>query len=899
MPASTSLLATKLYLPRARPDLIPRPRLTKRLEQARSRPLTLVSAPAGFGKTTLLSEWTPQSAECVTWFSLDEGDNDPTRFWTYFIAALQRLKAGVGESALALLQSPQPPPIEALLTTLLNEVAAFPDDFALVLDDYQLITTDAIHTGLTFLLDHQPPNLHLILTTRADPPLPLARLRARGQLLEIRAADLRFTPGEAADFLNRVMKLNLAPADIAALGARTEGWIAGLQLAALSVQGRPDASGFIAAFAGSHRFVLDYLAEEVLQRQPVAVQNFLLTTSILERLTGDLCDAVTGQTDGQAALRELERGNLFVIPLDDEQRWYRYHHLFADFLQHRLKQTHGREVDDLHRRASVWFERSGDVPEAVSHAFAAQEFERAAQLIEPVAAVMLTRGEPARLLNWLNALPDEELRSRLGLRLAQAWAMLIRGHMEGLEAKLQEVERALDSSPAARAAQGEVLAIRATIAAALQDYARAEELSLQSLDFAAPENVALRGAVLLSLGVVHLSLGRAREASRILAEAAPLNQAASNQTATVFTLSRLATAQMAQGQFGLAAQSLQQAIQVGTGPHGRPLPFACVAHLALGSLTYEQNNLETARQHSQTAGELAAQWGDVELQVDCEFLRARLALAAGAEADALAILQQAEDLLRDHPLQRLSRTASRVAADKARVWIRQGDLAAARQWADERSLRPDADPAYAREPEYLALARLRNAQAGERFREARLPEVIDLLARIRRNAEGGGRTDTVIETLALESLTLQAQGQAAAAFAQLERALALAEPHGFIRKFVDEGGPMRWLISDCQLRIADQRLRDYADKLLAAFPNQSPISNSPISVHPSLLEPLTDRERDVLRLLAAGLSNRDIADELVVSVDTVKTHLRTLYGKLGAHSRTQALLCANELDLLK
>ena len=408
----TSILATKLYIPPPRSKAVPRPRLVARLNEGLHRKLTLISAPAGFGKTTLVSEWVAGCERPVAWLSLDEGDNDLARFLAYLVAALQTITADMGKGLLAGLQSPQPPPIELILTTLLNEITTIPDHFVLVLDDYHVIDAQPVDHALTFLLEHLPPQMHLVIATREDPQLPLARLRARGQLTELRAADLRFTPSEAAEFLNQVMGLNLSADDIAALETRTEGWIAGLQMAALSMQGRSDTASFIQAFTGSHRFVLDYLVEEVLQRQPERVRSFLLQTAILDRLSGPLCDAVTGREDGRGMLDALERGNLFVVPLDDRRQWYRYHHLFADVLQARLMEEQPDQVSGLHRRASAWYEQNGLPSDAIRHALAAEDFERAADLIELAGPMVEESSLTATWLGWVRALPDELVRIR-------------------------------------------------------------------------------------------------------------------------------------------------------------------------------------------------------------------------------------------------------------------------------------------------------------------------------------------------------------------------------------------------------------------------------------------------------------------------------------------------------
>ena len=443
---STPILATKLYIPRLRPNVVSRPRLIERLNEGLHRNLILISAPAGFGKTTLVSEWVAGCDRPVAWLSLDEGDNDPTRFLTYLVAALQTIAPNIGVGVLGALQSPQPPPTEAILTALLNEITAIPDNFVLVLDDYHVLDAKPIDHALTFLSSICHHSMHLVIATREDPQLPLARLRARGQLTELRAADLRFTASEAAEFLNQVMGLGLSAADIAALEDRTEGWIAGLQLAALSLQGRQDVPGFIRAFAGDHRYIVDYLVEEVLQRQPEPVRSFLLQTSILDRLHGPLCDAVTGQEEGNARLEALERGNFFVVPLDDKRHWYRYHHLFAEVLSAHLMAEQPDQVATLHRRASEWYEQNGLAADAIRHALAAEDFERAADLIELAVPAMRRSRQEATVLGWLKALPDELVHCRPVLSVGYAWALLAVGELEAVEARLRDAERWLDTT---------------------------------------------------------------------------------------------------------------------------------------------------------------------------------------------------------------------------------------------------------------------------------------------------------------------------------------------------------------------------------------------------------------------------------------------------------------------
>ncbi len=444
------ILATKLYIPPPRPRVVPRPRLVERLNEglAAGHKLALISASAGFGKTTLVSEWIASCGRPIAWLSLDEGDNDPTRFLTYLVAGLQTIAANIGEGVLGVLQSPQPPATESILTALLNEINTLPDNFVFVLDDYHVIDSKPVDDVLSFLLEHLPPQMHLVITTREDPSLPLARLRARGQLTELRAADLRFTPAEAAEFLNRVMGLNLSAEDIAALETRTEGWIAGLQLAALSMQGRSDAASFIQAFTGSHRFVLDYLVEEVLQRQPEGIHSFLLKTAILDRLSGSLCNAVTGREDSKGMLDTLERGNLFIIPLDDQRQWYRYHPLFAEVLQARLIDEQPDQVFSLHRRAGEWYEHNGSAADVIRHALAAKDFERAAILVELAVPEMRRNRQGATVteLGWLKALPDELVHFRPVLSVDYAYALFGGGEQEAVEARLRDAERWLDTT---------------------------------------------------------------------------------------------------------------------------------------------------------------------------------------------------------------------------------------------------------------------------------------------------------------------------------------------------------------------------------------------------------------------------------------------------------------------
>jgi LuxR family transcriptional regulator, maltose regulon positive regulatory protein len=578
VPTETPLLSTKLFLPAPRPTLVPRPRLTARLNEGLNHPLTLVSAPAGSGKTTLLSEWRASERSrryTLAWLSLDQHDNDIVRFLTYLIAAVAKVRPGFGETPRALLHSPQPPEAQTILTHLISELGELEMPLALVLDDYHLITARPIHDALAFLLDHLPPQIPLVILTRADPPLTLARLRARNQLTEIRAADLRFTTEEAAAFLHRTMGLSLSPQDVAALEARTEGWIAGLQLAALSMQGRSDITGFVTAFTGSHTYVAEYLAEEVLEHQPEGVQTFLLQTSILERLNPELCEAVTGRPDGQAVLTALHRANLFVIPLDDAGQWFRYHHLFADLLQARLRQTLSADaIAALHQRAAAWYEQNGFAVEAVNHSLAAKDFDSAARLVEQNAEAMITRGELATLLQWIEALPSEVTQRRPASILAKAWVLTLAGAVQQVEPLLQQAEAQIDTGDEtwmAREVRGNAAAIRAYFTMLGGDYERALELAERAEallpaasvedGFAATSNTWARSVLPYTLGVAYRGQGQYEKAAEAFARETQLGEASRNMIVWATGVTEMINTGRGRGRLRQAVETGRQALQ--------------------------------------------------------------------------------------------------------------------------------------------------------------------------------------------------------------------------------------------------------------------------------------------------------------------------------------------------
>ena len=948
---STPILATKLYIPSPRPNVVLRPRLIERLNQGLwqsrgfVRKLTLISAPAGFGKTSLVSEWLHQSEIPAVWLSLDEGDNDLTRFLAYLIAALQIVEADLGSGALSLLQSPQPPPTELILTSLINKVAATAQDFILVLDDYHVIQIRPIHDALTFLLDHLPSQMHLVIASRSDPRLPLARLRSRGELTELRAADLRFTSGEAATFLNQMMDLNLSGEDITALEIRTEGWIAGLQLAALALQGplarqgapsatqaqgRADTasftSDFIAAFTGSHRFILDYLVEEVLRRQPEHVRSFLLQTSIIDRLSGSLCDAVrfgiaetssnakgnviTSQEEGKALLQALERGNLFVVPLDDERQWYRYHHLFADVLQAHLREEQPDLIPILHQRASEWYDRNDLPAEAVRHALAAEDFERVANLLEQDWRAIDRGFQSTRTLDWLKALPDKLIRARPVLSTEYAWALLGNGEFEAAETRLQNAERWLDAAadavtdmrepPEAPATEmvvvdqeefrflsASIAAARAYLAQSLDDIDDTVVYARQALDLLPEEDHHRRVAPTMVLGFAYWASGDLEAAHHAFADGMANMRIAGNIHRTINSSFILADISVAQGHLHEAASIYKQSLQLATAQDDAVFPGMADLYLGLGELHCEQGDLEAARQYLQSSEDLGKQVALMGWPYRVCLAQARIKQAQGNLNSALDLLREAERLYYRSP----APDVRPVAALKTRIWIQQGRLAEAVGWVRDRSLSATDDLSYLREFEHITLAKVLIAQYKSDRDDGFIHEAMGLLERLLKAADEGKRMGSVIEILVQQALAHQTQGNISYALKPLERALTLAEPEGYIRMFVDEGPPMATLLQEAAKRnIAPNYVRQLQG-IFEKVEGKTPVTQL-------LIEPLSDRELEVLRLLKTELNGPKIAQELSVSLNTMRTHTKNIYNKLGVNSRRAAVRRADELDLL-
>ena len=878
---STPILATKLYAPPPRPKIVLRPRLTERLDEGLLCRLTLVSAPAGFGKTTLVGEWVAGCGRPAAWLSLDREDNDPTRFLAYLVVALRTVAANIGEGVLSALRAPQPPPIESTLTTLLNEIATIADDFVFVLDDYHVIDAKPVGDALAFLLEHLPPRMHLVIATREDPNLPLARLRARGQLAELRAADLRFTPSEAAVFLNRVMGLSLSAEDVAALETRTEGWIAGLQLAAISMQGHEDTTGFIESFTGSHHFVLDYLIEEVLRQQPESVQAFLLRTSILDRLCGPLCDAVLldPSVSGQETLENIERANLFLVPLDDERRWYRYHHLFADLLRQRLLQgatSSTGDVDDLHRRASKWYEDNDLEVEAFQHAAAAQDVDRAERLIVGEGVPLYFRGTVAPVLKWLESLPKTVLDARPSLWVMYASVLLLVDHT-AVEQRLQAAEAAMqDTEPDDRTRDlvGRIASMRATLAVIQHDAETIIAQSRRALEYLHPDNLPLRTATTWTLGHAHQLQGDRAAAREAYDEVISTGKSLGDSVYTIAATINLGQLQEGDNRLSLAAESYRRVLQLAGDP---PQPIACEACLGLARITYEWNDLDAAEQHGQQFIQLMRQMGSVDSFASYDVFLARLKLARGDADGAVAILAKAEEFVCQHNF--LFRMPD-VAAAQVLTRLHKGDLAKAAHLAETHNLP-------------LSQARVHLAQGDS-------SAALAALGPFRRQADAKGWADERLRVMVLLAVALQAHGEKDEATQFLGDSLALAEPGGFIRTFVDEGLPMAQLLSEAA---AHGIMPDYTARLRAAFEAEEQKGEDGSYLPPAppaqpLAEPLSQRELEVLRLIAQGLSNREIGERLFLAVDTVKGHNRRIFGKLMVRRRTEAVAKARSLGIL-
>jgi LuxR family maltose regulon positive regulatory protein len=884
------ILATKLYIPPRRPNAVRRPRLIERLDAGLHRKLTLISAPAGFGKTTLLSEWVADCERPVVWLSLDQGDADPTRFLLYLAAALQTIAPTIGAGVIGMLESPQLPPTETILTALLNDITSVLDPFVLILDDYHAIDAKPVDDALTFLLEHLPPQVHLVIATREDPGFPLARFRARAHMTELRAADLRFTPAEAARFLTDVMGLNLSAEDVAALETRTEGWIAGLQLAALSLQGHHDATSFIQSFTGSDQFIMDYLMEEVLLQQSPSVQTFLLRTSILDRLCGPLCDAVLldRSASGQATLQYLQHTNLFLIPLDNERRWYRYHHLFADLLRQRLHQSAASsgedavgDVTELHRRASVWCEDHGLEIEAFRHAAAATDIERVERLIEGAGVPLHFRGAGSTVLTWLRSLPAAVLDARPSLWVTYASVLMMTGQPTAVEQKLHAAEAALaqrapgtESDDTTRDLVGRIASLRATLAVIQQDAETIIAQSHRALLYLRPDNLPLRTAATYTLGHAYQLQGDRAAASRAYTDVITISTSFGASIYTTAATLGLAQLQEADNQLALASETYQRVLHLAGDP---PQLIACNAYLGLARISYQWNDLHSTEQHGHQCVKMTRQVEGIDTFAACGLVLARLRRARGDVAGALALLHEAETFVRQHGF---AHRMADIATAQVLMLLHQGNLAA----ADRLAVMHDLP---------ISRARVHLAQGDS-------AAALALLESVRQQVEAKGSMDERLTLMVLEALALHAHGETDKAVYVLHDALALAEPGGLIRVFVDEGLPMVRLLSHAA---AHGMMSDFIGRLLAVYDAEEQKSDDPSSLSlplsgQLLSEPLSHREREILQLMMQGLSNREISERLFLAVSTVKGHNQAIFGKLQVQRRTEAVARARELGLV-
>jgi LuxR family maltose regulon positive regulatory protein len=881
-----SILTTKLYFPLVRESLVSRSRLVERLQNGLQGRLTLISAPPGYGKTTLMSEWRVGMGRnyLTAWLSLDDDDTDPTRFLTYVIAAIASIKPNFGENTFALLQSVPPLPTRVILANLINELGEFDKPFLLVLDDYHAITNPAIHEAVTYMLDHLPSQMHLVILTRTDPPLRLSLFRGRSQLTEIRSADLRFTVEEAAAFLNQVMGLNLTGEQVAVLEQRTEGWIAGLQLAALSMQGRDDVEHFISTFSGSHHYIIDYLVDEVLNSQPETVQDFLLRTSILDRLTAPLCDILTEHTDGRTTLAYLEHANLFLIPLDDERRWYRYHHLFRDVLRNRLRLRHPETIFELHTRAAEWFERNHFIPEAVDHALSAGDMEYGVHLVEKNALFMMSRGELTTLIGWINKVGNQ-ITGRPWLSIYQSWVYVHTGRQEAAALLLDEVEGTVSSSVASTDSleiRGHIAAIRAHIAAYDWDAASVIAFSKQALELLPETNLFIRSFIAEVQGAAYLLNGDLEKAKQSLSEAYRIGETTGNLHVAVLSTYMLGNLMADQGQLHKAVEFYQKALRMATTPAGQLLPIAARAFNGLSRIYYEWNDFETVNQFTEQSIELAQKWGNINALVSAHLTQARVKKAQGDLDRAQTCLNEIQRLTQDHNL--APGGAEKIEILRVELWLRSGDIDAAASWVQMRGFKADDVFPPLREAEYKTFARVLLAQK-------LTDEAHDLVKRLLLTAEGAGKIGSVIELLILKARILQTKNDDPQALKVIERVLALGQSEGYTRTFLDAGRQMMMLLYQAEIKGIYPL---YARKLLSAANMTDKKTLSP----QLLIEPLSGRELEILRLVAEGKSNRQIAETLFIAVGTVKKHLNNIFGKLGVTSRTQCVARGRKLKLL-
>lgn len=886
---SPTILRTKLYIPPALPAVLARPELLRRLEQGRKLPLTLVSGPPGYGKTTLLSLWANEQTGSVAWLTLDDADNDLARFLHHLFAALQTVAPQVGSGITLRIERGKPAAAESILAPALNELALHELDLSLVLDDFHVIKSDAVHGALNYLLEHTPPNLHLVIATRADPPLPLALLRSRGQLVELRAAELAFTPQETANFLQNVMGLGLTAAEIDTLSRRTEGWPAGLRMAAISLVGHSDPADFVQVFGADDRHVVDYLVDEVLNRQPADVHRFLLDTSILKRMCGPLCEALMdkpGFVDGQEMLERLEAANLFLLPLDDKRYWYRYHRLLADVLRERLQKSDPDRLSVLHQRASAWYasqaekhEASVYISEAIDHALLGTDPSHAADLIDASAEATLMRSELTTFLGWTEGLPEQVLLSRPRLCALQAMVRLITGRpLEEITQSLERTSRADSEGEHA----GEIATVRAMMATFQGDGQATANLAEEALNLLPEESLFMRTIMVDSLGIAYLMLGDFPAAIQALEQAAHMGEQTGNVLAAAGAWSNVAGLHMTAGRLQRAHELLERALELSTDSQGRRLPAAGKALLGLGQVYREWNDIDTSERYTREGVMLFEHYGDVGTVVGLASL-ARLRIEAGefdvarqqiAEAERIAVESDATDL--DDRL---------VHALKAFLALAEGDSDATKRWVEDLQTSTSGSPFYhLQELEQTTLARVLLGQNKPQ-------EALEILISVGHNAEELGMNKRLAEILVLQALAHEKLGAHTQALEALEAALRIGEAGGMVRTFITEGAQVGRLLHEIAQRGI---MPDYVGRLLAAFPETQPERVG----KDDLVEPLSKRELEVLAQLTEGYSNAEIGQRLHLALSTVKWHTSNIYGKLGVKNRAQAVARARTLGLL-
>ena len=835
-----------------------------------ARKLTLVSAPAGYGKTTLVAEWLRTQEHAVTWLSLDENDDDPARFMGYLMAALAQVDPQFGGTLRAMLGTPQPPPQDIIATTLVNEIGEISTPFSLVLDDFQFLQNPAIHQQLNFILDYQPENMHLVITTREDPPVPLSRLRASKQVVEVRQTDLSFTLEEVSRFLHSVVGISLSQEDAAALARRTEGWAVGLQMAAISMRDANDVRGFVRSFTGSNRYILDYLFEEVLKGQPGDVQEFLLKTSILERLSAPLCEALTERKDSQEMLRRIESANLFLQPLDESHTWFRTHRLFADLLRHRLRMDGEVPVSQLHARASQWLDTNGSPADAVRHALLAEDWDRSENLLIRETGPMLNRGEVNTVLNWYRMLPEAELLSRPDLCLPYCWPLVLIGQLEKTEQVLACAQKKVDPSPEF---SGEIAAIEAFIARSRGDTGKSITTSQRALSLLPDENLALRGILAVNLGIAYWHSGQLKETRNVLDEHLGIYSTTGNLYAEATARVFLNRALAAQGQLQRAFRGYQAMIKMGD-----QIPIMALAYLDLAALHYEWDDMDASRGYLERSIVISERTRNGEFQVAGHNQTASHGLASGNLNEAVNALRRADRLLQEHTVTPLTR--ARNAAVHVQLALALGNLSEAQMWAQRAGAGADVHPFYP----FLGLTPARMHVAQNNKTEA--------LAYLNDRYEVASKAGWVYGEVAIGVMQSLACTRSEDALDYLIPALNLGHSEGFIRSFADAGEVLVPLLREAVLRGISP---DYVQKIMSAMVKQPQMM---MVDAPPLVEPLSERELQVLRLVAAGLSNREIADQLIISLGTVKSHVHNIYGKLGVRNRAQAIARARELKLL-